>query len=195
MSTDIIYYRYSRTRDQRTAHIDLESPCDIAPGTRGAPIRQILSDYLGLDNAKSFYVRTSHLCENHSCSGHVCVNPLHLYFGSPSEDAYDRPFERRTRTFSKEHQQKSSKAGNKARWDREGSAHWYTSPDFSEMTLSYTRPEGWYRGRMGAGTLLDPQQMTELVQLLVAGESPRVLIKRFGIPSRKIKTIKQNLEL
>ena len=57
-----------------------------------AEAKKNLLEYLDVENFKGCKIaHTCHTCNNHSHSGWVCVNPNHLYFGTPSENSLDRP--------------------------------------------------------------------------------------------------------
>jgi|13_taG_2_1085334.scaffolds.fasta_scaffold90079_2 ribosomal protein L37AE/L43A len=95
------------SKQQRQAHIDLTSPCIPAVYTRNTvnnkkgvfsdkrhgsvQSKKKLIEYHQIENFKGRNVHTCHKCLNDSTSpnGFVCLNPLHLYFGSPKENSFD----------------------------------------------------------------------------------------------------------
>jgi hypothetical protein len=93
----------SLSRDVRTSHVDLSTPCelpeDIPLGSRIVVGFQNLLTFLKLENDLENRRKVGtvcHLCENHSKNGY-CVNPLHLYFGTLSENRMDMSEEVRSR--------------------------------------------------------------------------------------------------
>ena len=123
------YVKYY-TREERTKHINLKSPC-IKPvygksgswGNKGEVIktkagqkqkaRVALSEYLGLVGKTDKYNHLCHLCPNDSGTLEICVNPEHLYFGTASENQLDISEEVR-----KETQLKRSRAGIKSQLEK-----------------------------------------------------------------------------
>lgn len=84
-------------KEERQLHINLESPCILPKVKREWGMEKArlgLLNYLSLTkDISGRKANCCHLCPNHSRSGGVCVNPLHLYFGTPSENQYDIPDE------------------------------------------------------------------------------------------------------
>jgi hypothetical protein len=80
---------------ERQKHIDLETPC-INPNRRTsmsrALCREMLWKFLGLtkDNNKQ-NVHSCHMCENDNSTpnGFICINPKHIYVGTPKENSND----------------------------------------------------------------------------------------------------------
>lgn len=90
------------SREERTAHIDLESPCDCWHGANSygkSRARKSLLRFLGLQGEHTKRTECCHLCPNHSKAGSVCSNPLHLYLGTPSENHKDIPEEVRQNSY------------------------------------------------------------------------------------------------
>jgi len=88
------------TREQRTAHIDLNDNCifsnsENSRGQRKAAKRK-LSNYFDIVTRKMSNTgwEVCHLCQNNSNvprhGGSVCINPLHMYWGTKSENTQDR---------------------------------------------------------------------------------------------------------
>lgn len=77
-------------RNERTAHIDLNDPCQFNSSSR---YRQCLLDYLGieidLDAVERRKVYACHLCANDSWCDPCCCNPKHMYLGTPTENRFD----------------------------------------------------------------------------------------------------------
>ena len=104
-------YVNNNTQQQRQTHIDLSSPCMVAvakqtnhyvkkgdPVKRGAAGKTAMNNllsYLGLTGKTNRNIHTCHKCKNGSTSHDLCVNPKHLYFGTPSENELDKPPELR----------------------------------------------------------------------------------------------------
>jgi hypothetical protein len=79
-------------REQRIAHIDFASGCILgrAKNTKGA--RNALIKYLGItEDVKQREIHCCHLCPNNSRAEQHCHNPLHMYLGTRTENAYDKP--------------------------------------------------------------------------------------------------------
>ena len=99
------------SKKERTAHIDFSSECIPAiletmyvtsksefksPQYARLETAKALENYLGVKDkiGSGNYVHTCHACMNDSTApnGFVCVNPKHLYFGTPKENCEDKPF-------------------------------------------------------------------------------------------------------
>ena len=120
-------YVDNKSRVERTAHINLNTPCQDAYAKRswknikkGDPItkkitgmhhaRENLKELLGLSGKTSYVIHSCHLCDHNTKHGGVCVNPHHLYFGTVKENWEDKPEEVRREIASK-----GAHASNKAR--------------------------------------------------------------------------------
>ena len=80
------------SREERTAHIDLTSPCTCKSRTYWT--RHPQWEFFGIEDDVPHPHRgkiiRAHLCENHTnCGGKVCHNPLHFYIGTQVENLYD----------------------------------------------------------------------------------------------------------
>lgn len=83
--------------EERKLHIDLSTPCDLSGGRGGGRknlMRKNLFRLLGIPyeyNIQKFGACVCHRCSN--CRGknpdQYCVNPLHLYLGTLSENSRD----------------------------------------------------------------------------------------------------------
>lgn len=109
--TNIFQYM-ELSKKERTAHLNLSDDCIPAILSQNSSRRNagefmgaeyarleasdILSEFLNVDGKKDAgrYVHTCHACMNDSTapSGFVCVNPKHMYFGTPKENNEDRPY-------------------------------------------------------------------------------------------------------
>jgi hypothetical protein len=82
-------------RQQRIAHINLIAPCNCWAGNQSwakEKMRKNLLTYLTLHaDVKGYKTPCCHLCEHNSKSGAVCINPLHMYIGTPTENILDLP--------------------------------------------------------------------------------------------------------
>lgn len=74
------------SKEQRQKHIDLQTPCQTDKNYKGA-CRKALINFTGINPGRSW--NTCHLCENDSQSDKPCRNPLHLYWGTCSENSLD----------------------------------------------------------------------------------------------------------
>lgn len=73
------------SREQRQYHLKFTEPC-IKIGTKNSgECRALLAHFLGTTVPNT---RKIHLC--HACNEKTCSNPKHLYWGTFSENAYDR---------------------------------------------------------------------------------------------------------
>jgi hypothetical protein len=68
-------------RSERTKHLDLSQQC-IERGGNSTVHRGVLAQYLNTN-----FPSKVHLC--HACHNDKCSNPLHLYWGTPSENIQD----------------------------------------------------------------------------------------------------------
>lgn len=109
-------YVSNKTKQQRQQHIDLTDECIFAVAKqtnqytkKGEPVKKgaagktamiNLLTYLGLSGKTNRFVHTCHKCKNDSGSNNICVNPKHLYFGTPSENELDKPEELRKKNSS-----------------------------------------------------------------------------------------------
>lgn len=89
-------------REQRVAHIDLTTECDCIVASCSRKSFAPLGNYLRLVNdvknrKKNGGIVVCHACDNGSTSlQNFCVNPLHLYFGTYSENEFDKSPELRS---------------------------------------------------------------------------------------------------
>ncbi len=87
-----------RPQDERMAHIDLATPCDLSCKSHEA--RRKVDQWHGLENDianwKEARIQCCHLCKHHSRNG-WCANPLHVYIGTTSENHLDMEQEVRSR--------------------------------------------------------------------------------------------------
>lgn len=84
------------SREERTAHIDLSTPCDVR-SHRCKERKEVILELLGVEDDVSNWfvggVRNCHLCECDSTNGY-CLNPLHFYVGTQKDNTRDIPLER-----------------------------------------------------------------------------------------------------
>lgn len=99
-------------REKRIEHIDLSTPCTFVPMSKWHGEKHGL-DFHELDNDCENWIESKvqrcHLCSGGS-QNPVCNNPLHFYFGNPSENRLDIPHEVRSQLASgpksEEHKEK-----------------------------------------------------------------------------------------
>ena len=113
------------SREERTTHVDLTTECQCVKATASRRSLKPLRDYLGLENdvknrKKDGGVIVCHLCPNNSsCLENLCVNPRHLYFGTYTENEYDKPCETRRSNAvkaAKSRTTESLRSAAKAQW-------------------------------------------------------------------------------
>ena len=79
------------TRDERTAHIDLSTPCERGQNhaDRSVIARTKLAELYDLELDVSS--RKSHICHRCECGSQngYCLNPKHFYLGTVRENRYD----------------------------------------------------------------------------------------------------------
>jgi hypothetical protein len=84
-------------REQRIAHIDLTTPCDCWTGNQSWGKEKMRTKLLSYHNLtvdmKGYGTPCCHLCKHNSKSNTVCINPLHMYIGTPTENLVDLPNE------------------------------------------------------------------------------------------------------
>ncbi len=91
------------SRAQRQAHTNTSSACIEQTGKSrhhgGTLAKEALIKYHNIEkfNGIQHKVHTCHLCKNDSMAPNdfVCINPLHLYFGTVSENCMDKTPENR----------------------------------------------------------------------------------------------------
>lgn len=97
------------TKAQRQAHTNTSSACIKQTGNTpkhgSALAKRALLEYHNIEkfNGAIENVQTAHLCANNSQApnGFVCINPLHLYFGTASENNMDKtPQQRKAAGYS-----------------------------------------------------------------------------------------------
>ena len=119
-------------REQRIAHIDLATPCDCWTGNQSwgkEKIRKQLLSFLNLNaDVKGYTTPCCHLCKHNSKSNTVCINPSHIYIGTPTENVVDLPYElnptralhevmgERSRALTPEHLTKRNRKVAQNRW-------------------------------------------------------------------------------
>lgn len=105
---NIFDYVNNNSQDQRQSHIDLNSECIPYYLTRntwnGNKIGNLASKpqsmrkakenmlkFLNISDFRGREIHTCHKCQNNSGSSNfICVNPLHIYFGTQSENEIDK---------------------------------------------------------------------------------------------------------
>lgn len=80
-----------KSREERTSHIDLSSPCEFDLSWRRFIRRTGL--------VRDAHTVWCHACSNDTNSEQTCTNPKHVYLGTQSENCLDKPDE--TRCFKK----------------------------------------------------------------------------------------------
>lgn len=80
-----------RSRDERTSHIDLSTPCDLGSSDRHYRAEAFTFHGVTNDvgNLQEACVHVCHACEHDSGNGN-CVNPLHTYIGTAHDNYVDR---------------------------------------------------------------------------------------------------------
>lgn len=130
-------YINNNNKTQRQNHIDLNNECIPYYLTINSKLAKVgdlacnrssmikaksnLLQFLNISDFKSRKIHTCHKCENDSQSSNfVCINPLHLYFGTVSENSFDIDPEIRKiggkiggKNGSKEDKSKAGKIGGK----------------------------------------------------------------------------------
>lgn len=91
-----------KTQEERQAHLDLSAPCECGGHAKRSLYR--LLDYLqitnDIPNRKKVSAGVLHACPEDSQRG-FCINPQHLYFGTQSENEYDKGTEVKGRSGTK----------------------------------------------------------------------------------------------
>lgn len=78
------------SREERSAHIDLTTPCDLSR-KRGISKKMMLAFFElenDIENWITGRIHRCHLCECGRGRGE-CSNPRHIYYGTPSENTLD----------------------------------------------------------------------------------------------------------
>ena len=119
------------TKSQRQAHANTFSDCipvvrkrNTTNGKAGeytkprlgiAKAKEMLAEYHNIESFSGSKVHTCHLCKNDSTApkGFVCKNPEHLYFGTPTENHYDKTPNARAKGGSIGGKHKSPKGGKR----------------------------------------------------------------------------------
>ena len=90
--------------EERKRHIDLSTPCSLVTLSKWSRSKQETCDFHEIDNDvedwRSGHIHRCHLCQCSTTKGSVCMNPLHFYFGTPSENRLDIPPEIRSEVTS-----------------------------------------------------------------------------------------------
>ncbi len=102
---------------ERQQHIDLTTECEYHTyikerNTKGG-IKRIgdlysdrgqmieakkrLLEYLNIEEFIGDNIQLCHKCDCNSCKNKICINPLHTYFGTISENTLDKPKELRSK--------------------------------------------------------------------------------------------------
>lgn len=88
---DTMNYK-QKTIEERRDHTDINTPCVFRPSSHNHQTynRKALMKHLGLTKQDVEGMSTNHLCHHDTnCEDGVCVSPLHLYFGTHSENRLD----------------------------------------------------------------------------------------------------------
>jgi hypothetical protein len=82
------------SQKERIRHIDLLAPCNLVLRTRWrAKFKSEMIKFLSLEDDIPLWrgkIHRCHACRNDTEKSHVCINPLHLYIGTPLENLLDR---------------------------------------------------------------------------------------------------------
>jgi len=95
---------FDKTREERMAHVDLETDC--IPGSWKSRVgkchqaRRSLEKFLETKKPISRDWQTCHLCDCDSNAPVPCINPLHIYFGTASENWFDKSKQTRKKQVS-----------------------------------------------------------------------------------------------
>ena len=88
------------SQDERMAHLDASAPCILVERNRWTRKRFELLAQFGIVNDIDSWRGT--VCRCHTCKNDVgtdntqiCINPCHWYWGSPGENSWDRPLDKR----------------------------------------------------------------------------------------------------
>lgn len=153
-------------REQRIAHIDLTSECILgkAKNTRGA--RRSLVNYLGVEqDIKRREIQCCHLCPNNSKAEQHCLNPLHMYIGTRTENEYDKPAGARSAAAKKARAASLAKSTPEERSERARRA-------VAAKLEKYTREEIAAQTKAGVQTKLTPEQRSERSRKANASRTP-----------------------
>jgi len=82
------------------AHLDASAPCILVERNRWTRKRfELLAQFGVVNDIDSWKGK---ICRCHTCDSHlsaentqICINPFHWYWGTPSENSWDRPLDKR----------------------------------------------------------------------------------------------------
>jgi hypothetical protein len=118
LTTDCQFHTYTKEYKQKHKHIgDLYSR-----GKQTEEAKRRLLDFHNIEDFYGYDIHLCHKCSNDSGKDKICINPLHLAFGTFSENMLDKPEKIRKEAMEKarnsmtEHEkfEASSKGGTKA---------------------------------------------------------------------------------
>lgn len=129
-----------RSKEERTRHIDESSPCVMARsnwGNQRGKALKALSELVKVTNDVSNRYKAGiflcHTCEHNSGSDKPCVNPLHLYFGTPAENTADMG-----EVFKEEQRERGKRLGVQAREKGAG----IFDPCYNDVRSDWVRAAG-----------------------------------------------------
>ena len=86
------------SKEERMSHCDLSSPCQFDQRKHRGLSRILFFEFAEVENdvgdLKSARIGVNHLCASDTNNG-GCVNPLHIYIGTKSENSMDMSDEKR----------------------------------------------------------------------------------------------------
>lgn len=143
-----------KSRDERRAHIDLTCECVLVKRTNWSNKKADHLNFFEVEDDVDVWrgsIGRLHACAKDTFNGEmVCINPLHIYIGTITENLADRPTEKAGaggRALRGKERSESFKAKNKARLNKPvvathlqtGTKSHFESSKIASETLSVSR--------------------------------------------------------
>lgn len=146
MFVDIEIY-IQRSKEKRSAHLDLVALC-IEIGGNSETCRGLLAHYLKTTIPRGMKIHLCHACHNGKCS-----NPVHLYWGTASENWQDTLRSGARQSISQEAREifsANGKASTKHLSQYSGKKRWVTDGMIDRRIADDEKmPAGFRKGRTG----------------------------------------------
>jgi hypothetical protein len=154
-----------KTREERTAHIDLNEPCDNASGGQQrnkqlfTSLCRLLRVECDIANRVEAKIDVCHLCRSEKCR-----NPKHAYLGTRTENIGDISPDKRSERIRKGHASKTPKERSDIARRREGNKTPEQRSETARKGQANRDPEERSRSAREAQARRTPEQRSDAIR-------------------------------